>query len=71
MLQRPSKYEAGWTSGMLPIAYEYKGRGCYLGTHPMGGGNRGHGTMYIYIHMIYSIVLLYIAFDLKYKYIYI
>ena len=51
MLQRPR----GWTSEMLPIACKYKGRGCYLGTHPMGGGNtgtRGHGTIHIYIHII-------------------
>ena len=50
MLQRPR----GWTSEMLPIACKYKGRGCYLGTHPMGGGNtgtRGHGTIHIYIYI--------------------
>ena len=46
------------TSEMLPIACKYKGRGCYLGTHPMGGGNtgtRGHGTIHIYIYTYYRL----------------
>ena len=42
---------------MLPIACKYKGRWCYLGTHPMwAGGNTGHGTIYtfIYIYIFYN-----------------
>ena len=28
---------------------QIEGRGCYLGTHPMGGGNTGHGTIHMYV----------------------
>ena len=37
------------TSEMLPIACKYKGRGCYLGTRPMGGWERG--TIYVYTNV--------------------
>ena len=35
------------------LQIDLKGRGCYLGTHTMGGRNTEHETIYIYIIHIY------------------
>ena len=46
---------------MLPIACKWKGRGCYLGTQPIGGGGgveRRRTGIYIWCDYIYIYVII-------------
>ena len=62
----------GWTSEMLPIACKQKGRGCYQGTHTIGGvGTRNTRPHIIYIvictHLCTVALYIYVMIDRNIK----